>query len=100
MNNVEPFCVSLSKEKFACARASSTQRVNLNEEITEELQKMLVVHRSNKKRWEVVSYERAIAQIKGLPYKITTWEVSRKIVPVAVMLLHFGLHFSTKLCLV
>ncbi|KAG0711901.1 DNA polymerase lambda [Chionoecetes opilio] len=70
---IRPFPKNL-QEKFACARPSSSKRVDLNAHITSELQKLATTYKSKNDTWRAVGYERAISAIKNYGKKITSRE--------------------------
>ncbi|XP_037787092.1 DNA polymerase lambda-like isoform X1 [Penaeus monodon] len=62
------------KEKFACARPSSSQVKDLNYHITAELEKLAAAYKSKKDTWRALGYQKAISAIRNYPRPITSRE--------------------------
>ncbi|XP_045582175.2 DNA polymerase lambda [Procambarus clarkii] len=70
---VKPFPKRL-KEKFACARPSSSKVNELNAHITSELEKLAAAYKSKNDTWRALGYQKAVSAIRNHPREITSRE--------------------------
>ncbi|XP_042212376.1 DNA polymerase lambda-like [Homarus americanus] len=70
---VKPFPKAL-KDKFACARPSSSKVRDMNHHITAELDKLAAAYKSKKDTWRALGYQKAISAIRHHPREITSRE--------------------------
>ncbi|MPC35722.1 DNA polymerase lambda [Portunus trituberculatus] len=63
-----------ARDKFACARPSSSKPVDLNAHITSELGKLAATYKSKNDTWRAVGYERAVTAIRNYGKEITSRE--------------------------
>jgi DNA polymerase lambda len=67
------------ESRFACQKKPENQAQNTNQEITDELKRMLTIYQQTGEQWRTMAYRKAISAIERYPKKIETAEEAQNI---------------------